>query len=202
MSSCIHCQQDVPNQVKYCPECGQLQQPVEVLCRDCGTRNESGTKFCVACGSAFPSIDSNATPEVASENVSKSVENKPSQPLTPEEKRKQRLERAKELAENLKKQTTPIAQPITQTYEPEVHQDDIASSFAEMVSKLKPETHPEVLDDTLRSINDCIQKILDTNISRIKDKTSDPKYIQYIKDRYSAKSIFVDSPFIIPEVNT
>jgi class 3 adenylate cyclase len=44
---CPRCQQDVPPDAQFCPECGAKLAPV---CPQCGTTNAPGHKFCKHCG--------------------------------------------------------------------------------------------------------------------------------------------------------
>jgi class 3 adenylate cyclase len=44
---CPHCQQDVPSDAEFCPECGTK---LGAVCAQCGTANASGHKFCKKCG--------------------------------------------------------------------------------------------------------------------------------------------------------
>jgi predicted amidophosphoribosyltransferase len=44
---CPRCQQDIPPDAQFCPECGARLTPV---CSQCGTTNAPGHKFCKQCG--------------------------------------------------------------------------------------------------------------------------------------------------------
>jgi predicted amidophosphoribosyltransferase len=46
---CQHCQQDLIEDVKFCPQCGNKVQ-TEILCISCNTKLQPGDRFCVQCG--------------------------------------------------------------------------------------------------------------------------------------------------------
>jgi TatA/E family protein of Tat protein translocase len=48
---CFNCKAPVPINTKFCPSCGQSQEPQK--CPKCSTVNPSGSKFCSNCGEKF-----------------------------------------------------------------------------------------------------------------------------------------------------
>ncbi len=52
--NCPECGAPVPEEAKFCPNCGAALQTSEtVICKNCGEENPAGTKFCKNCGSAL-----------------------------------------------------------------------------------------------------------------------------------------------------
>ena len=49
---CTKCGTELPNESKFCPNCGS-QKPAAIVCGNCGWKPEEGTaagKFCPNCG--------------------------------------------------------------------------------------------------------------------------------------------------------
>jgi class 3 adenylate cyclase len=54
---CPRCQQDVPPDAQFCPECGTKLAPI---CAHCGTTNAPGHKFCKQCGQPIATVPQEA----------------------------------------------------------------------------------------------------------------------------------------------
>lgn len=52
-ATCTHCHAPLPEEAKFCPECGTAVQ-VTVVCPDCGQCHPPGSKFCSSCGKPLP----------------------------------------------------------------------------------------------------------------------------------------------------
>lgn len=51
---CPGCGAKVPNDIKFCQECGmKLQSATDTLCANCGADNPPGTRFCGRCGTPY-----------------------------------------------------------------------------------------------------------------------------------------------------
>ena len=48
--SCVACDAGIPQNAKFCPECGAKQVTAEKFCTGCGAKLEAGVKFCPECG--------------------------------------------------------------------------------------------------------------------------------------------------------
>lgn len=51
---CKHCQSELPDNARFCPECGALQP---MICPECGAESRPGSKVCTACGKKLPMAD-------------------------------------------------------------------------------------------------------------------------------------------------
>lgn len=49
--TCKHCQAELPDNARFCPECGALQP---MICPSCGAESRPGSKLCTACGKKLP----------------------------------------------------------------------------------------------------------------------------------------------------
>jgi membrane protease subunit (stomatin/prohibitin family) len=47
---CVSCKQPIPQNIKFCPECGAKQAAAAGACTTCGKPLEAGAKFCPECG--------------------------------------------------------------------------------------------------------------------------------------------------------
>ncbi|HEY96076.1 MAG TPA: protein kinase, partial [Dehalococcoidia bacterium] len=52
---CSNCQTENPEDAKFCRECAQSLQPLELTCPECGYKNIPGSKFCNQC--AHPLVE-------------------------------------------------------------------------------------------------------------------------------------------------
>lgn len=51
---CIHCANEIPDDSKFCPACGQKPQSQnEVFCPACGAKAAAGQRFCAKCGASL-----------------------------------------------------------------------------------------------------------------------------------------------------
>lgn len=52
---CANCGKDIPEKVKFCPECGADVSAVDAMitCSACGSKYKAGTKFCPECGDKY-----------------------------------------------------------------------------------------------------------------------------------------------------
>lgn len=51
---CKQCQSELPDNARFCPECGALQP---MICPECGAESRPGSKVCTACGKKLPMAD-------------------------------------------------------------------------------------------------------------------------------------------------
>lgn len=59
---CKECGSEIPEDAKFCPNCGAAVKPESVACKKCGAENPAGTKFCKECGSALPRKTGSSAP--------------------------------------------------------------------------------------------------------------------------------------------
>lgn len=53
MRNCQACQSDLPENARFCPQCGEKVFEETLTCPDCGAENGINTKFCFHCGIKF-----------------------------------------------------------------------------------------------------------------------------------------------------
>lgn len=53
--NCTQCQSSIPDDSKFCPECGAQCATSEINCNQCGEKNAAGARFCTGCGTTLSS---------------------------------------------------------------------------------------------------------------------------------------------------
>jgi len=53
--NCTQCQSSIPDDSKFCPECGAKSATSEINCNQCGEKNAAGARFCTGCGTTLSS---------------------------------------------------------------------------------------------------------------------------------------------------
>ena len=53
MRNCPSCQSDLPENARFCPQCGEKVFEETLTCPDCGAENAINSKFCFHCGMMF-----------------------------------------------------------------------------------------------------------------------------------------------------
>jgi hypothetical protein len=183
MIACPSCAKKIAENSSFCPECGSAVKPVELLCLECGTRNVGGDRFCLACGSelakALPALP--LAPQ-AEEAIAPVVSDD-------EEERKLRRQKAKELAQSMRiKAPLEVAPPPPSKPAENDH-----------LANIKLGADPELIDESLKQLSEMCLVIVKNNLKLIKNKKQDGRYLQFLLDRLTVRTLLSDSPFQMPE---
>ena len=71
MSACTACGTDLPENARFCLECGASQTPPS--CVGCGVDLPAGARFCLSCGAPQPGAPAAGSPAASADTVSSSV---------------------------------------------------------------------------------------------------------------------------------